>query len=221
MMKKRVFVLILLLFVTFFITAGYKSEMTRHFDLQAGYESAWSLNVEPIPAQSLSYVAGMPFSIEDPMVLGASSQGREIAKWSVLSNQDFRIHIYGSKWKGKMYPVITGEEGGVIQNPDYNGDGLDYILTFTYRLGYVADGVEQTADGDFQYKTSEGGGENYFSIVSKHTTGEGANAFIGSVDGSIFFCFDEASANQIKNNGDALPSGDYMAYLTIELESRQ
>ena len=206
-MKKRVLVMILLSFVIFSITAGYKSEMTRYFDLQAGYESAWSLNVEPIPAQSLSYVAGMP--------------GREIAKWSVLSNQDFRIHIYGSEWNGKMYPVITDENGGMIKNPDYTGDGLDYILTFTYRLGYVADGVEQTADGEFQYKTSEGGGENYFSIVSKHTTGEGENAFIGSVDGSIFFCFDVASANQIKNSGDALPSGDYMAYLMIELESRQ
>lgn len=221
MMKKRVLVMILLSFVIFSITAGYKSEMTRYFDLQAGYESAWSLNVEPIPAQSLSYVAGMPFSIEDPMVLGASSQGREIAKWSVLSNQDFRIHIYGSEWNGKMYPVITDENGGMIKNPDYTGDGLDYILTFTYRLGYVTNGVEQTVDGEFEYKTSENRGESYFTMIDAHEPGEGANAFIGSVDGSIFFRFDEASADCIENQGDTLPSGDYMAYLTIELESRQ
>lgn len=220
-MRKTHLIILLLILVLPNVNAAYVHETTRYFDLQAGYESAWSLNVEPIPAQSLSYVAGMPFSIEDPMVLGASSQGREIAKWSVLSNQDFRIHIRGSEWNGKMYPVITDENGGMIKNPDYTGDGLDYILTFTYRLGYVADGVEQTADGEFQYKTSESGGESYFSIVSEHTTGEGANAFIGSVDGSIFFCFDEASANSIENDGGALPSGDYMAYLTIELESRQ
>lgn len=220
-MKKRILVLILLSLVTFSFGEGYKSEMTRYFDLQAGYESAWSLSVEPIPAQSLSYIAGMPFSIEDPMVLGASSTGREIASWSVLSNVDFRIHIYGRNGNGQMYPVIIGEDAGVIQNPAYQGDGLDYILTFTYRLGYVTNGVEQTVDGEFEYKTSENSGESYFTMIDAHESGEGANAFIGSVDGSIFFRFDEASADRIENQGDTLPSGDYMAYLTIELESRQ
>lgn len=219
MMKKRVFILILLSFVTFFITAGYKSEMTRHFDLQAGYESAWSLNVEPIPAQSLSYVAGMPFSIEDPMVLGKSSQGREIATWSVLSNHDFRIRIYGSRWNGKMYPIdaSTGEPYKDA-NDSFRYQGLDYILTFTYRLGYVdSAGQQQTVSGDFQYRSSQY--EDFFYIVGEHTHEEEANAFIGSVDGSIFFRFDEQSVERIVEQQDTLPPGDYMAYVTIELEN--
>ena len=70
-MRKLLF-LILFILLSSTLSAAYKGEMTRHFDLQAGYESASSITVTPIPAQSQSYIAGMPFSIEDEIVTGES-----------------------------------------------------------------------------------------------------------------------------------------------------
>ena len=90
-MRKNTLVIFLLLLSFSSFGKEYSLEMTRRFSLQAGFDSAMDISITPIAAQSQSYIAGMPFSIEDGQVqYQNTSQGREIARWNVLSNTDFR-----------------------------------------------------------------------------------------------------------------------------------
>lgn len=220
MMKKTPLILSLVL-VLANINAAYVSEMTRHFDLQAGYESASAIHITPIPAQSQSYIAGMPFSIEDPIVTGESDIGREIATWTLLSNVDFNIVVSPGKDDGKMYPIdrATGEP---YKNEDgkYTYKGLDYTLTFRYQLGYVHEGGEYNAPiSRFIYHSSEG--HTVFNRITEgYKEDNEENTFIGTANGSIFFKFDDTSSTRIKTDPDSLPAGDYMAYVTITLEDK-
>lgn len=205
--------------------ANYQAEMTRFFALQAGYEEASVLTITPIPAQSHSYVSGMPFSIEDEAVQyqNENSRGREIASWSVLSNQDFNIRIEGDP----MYPVDEkGEKKKYDEINGYEYEGLGYILTLQYRLGYVVDGEEySTPETQIEFNSTQG--NQIYTTLTEGYTG-GANEFIGGVDGAIFFRFDEASSKRIADNpgepatndSEGLPSGDYLAYVKITLESK-
>lgn len=219
MMKKTSLILSLVL-VLANINATYVSEMTRHFDLQAGYESASAIHITPIPAQSQSYIAGMPFSIEDPIVTGESDIGREIATWTLLSNVDFNIVVSPGKDGGKMYP-IDRETGEPYKNEEgkYKYEGLDYTLTFRYQLGYVRGDSEYDAPVSlFTYESTNG--KTVFNELTDGYTVNDENNFIGTVNGSIFFKFNDASSYRIENEPASLPAGDYMAYLTITLEDK-
>lgn len=226
-MRKLLFLILsILLSSTLTLSAAYKGEMTRHFDLQAGYETASSITVTPIPAQSQSYIAGMPFSIEDELVTGESELGREIASWTLLSNVDFNIIVSGSGWNSndpKMYPVDESGERKKHLNADgiesiYKG--LDYYLTFRFQLGYVKDGKEYSSPvTDFEYHSADGS-TTYNTLTDGYGYEDGLNSFIGTVNGSIFFRFDEQSSLRIKDEQDPLPEGDYLAYITITLEDK-
>lgn len=217
---RRTSLILSLVLVLANINAAYVSEMTRHFDLQAGYESASAIHITPIPAQSQSYIAGMPFSIEDPIVTGESNIGREIATWTLLSNVDFNIVVSPGKYDGKMYPIdrTTGEP---YKNEDgtYTYKGLDYTLTFRYQLGYVRGDSEYDAPVSlFTYESTNG--QTVFNELTDGYTVNDENNFIGTVNGSIFFKFNDASSARIEDESDSLPAGDYMAYLTITLEDK-
>ena len=219
MMKKTpLFLSLILVFAN--VNAYYAPEMTRHFDLQAGYDSASSIHITPIPAQSQSYIAGMPFSIEDPIVTGESDIGREIATWTLLSNVDFNIVVSPGKDGGKMYP-IDRETGEPYKNEDgkYKYEGLDYTLTFRYQLGYVRGDSEYDAPVSlFTYESTNG--HTVFNELTDGYTVNDENNFIGTVNGSIFFKFNDTSSTRIKTDPDSLPAGDYMAYVTITLEDK-
>ena len=121
---RKTHLIILLIFVLANVNAAYVHETTRHFDLQAGYGATSSINITPIPAQSQSYVVGMPFSIEDPMVT------------------DSMRHV-----DAKGEPVMN-EDGS------YEHEGLDYILEFRYLLGYVGEGnTQDSREGEFTYES--------------------------------------------------------------------
>lgn len=217
---RRTSLILSLVLVLANINAAYVSEMTRHFDLQAGYESASAIHITPIPAQSQSYIAGMPFSIEDPIVTGESDIGREIATWTLLSNVDFNIVVSPGKDDGKMYPIDRAT-GKPYKNEDgaYKYKGLDYTLTFRYQLGYVRGDSEYDAPVSlFTYESTNG--HTVFNELTDGYTVNDENNFIGTVNGSIFFKFNDTSSTRIKTDPDSLPAGDYMAYVTITLEDK-
>lgn len=217
---RRTSLILSLVLVLANINAAYVSEMTRHFDLQAGYESASAIHITPIPAQSQSYIAGMPFSIEDPIVTGESDIGREIATWTLLSNVDFNIVVSPGEYGGKMYPIdrATGEPYKK-EDGTYKYEGLDYTLTFRYQLGYVRGDSEYDAPVSlFTYESTNG--QTVFNELTDGYTVNDENNFIGTVNGSIFFKFNDASSARIEDESDSLPAGDYMAYLTITLEDK-
>ena len=218
MKKTPLFLSLILVFAN--VNAYYAPEMTRHFDLQAGYDYASSIHITPIPAQSQSYIAGMPFSIEDPIVTGESDIGREIATWTLLSNVDFNIVVSPGKDDGKMYPIdrATGEPYKK-EDGTYKYEGLDYTLTFRYQLGYVRGDSEYDAPVSlFTYESTNG--KTVFNELTDGYTVNDENNFIGTVNGSIFFKFNDASSYRIENEPASLPAGDYMAYLTITLEDK-
>ena len=214
-MRKNTLVIFLLLLSFSSFGKEYSLEMTRRFSLQAGFDSAMDISITPIAAQSQSYIAGMPFSIEDGQVqYQNTSQGREIARWNVLSNTDFNIKISGTK----LFPV---DETGQMMTTK---KGLDYYLVFDYRLGYVTASGQYEATGTEEYYSANG--TEYFTDLTEGYTGD-VNAFIGGVDGSIFFRFDEASSVRIASDSsndssseDYLPPGDYHAEVTITLEGK-
>ena len=213
---RKTHLIILLILVLPNVNAAYVHETTRHFDLQAGYGATSSINITPIPAQSQSYVVGMPFSIEDQLVTDKSGVGREIATFTLLSNVDFNIIIEPAEpHDGKMRHVddVRNEDG------TYEYDGLDYILTFRYLLGYVGDGNSQSSrKSEFTYESRNG-----TEIISDLTIGYTGkeNDFIGTANGAIFFRFDETSSSIIKDPNNTLPAGDYMAHVKITLEAKK
>lgn len=216
--RKSAIISVLLLFASVcFAAAPYKMEITRHFTLQAGYDNAAEISIEPVVAQGQSYIAGMPFNIEDKQVQhGQTEQGREIARWNVLSNTNFNMKVSGTK----LLPV---DENGDVQNQI---KGLEYYLTFTYSIGYVdASGEQRTATGEREYYSADASSGEFVGFIPSHTEDSTLNQFIGGVDGSIFFVFDEKSSTRIQSDEsdsstseDYLPSGDYKATVTVVLE---
>ena len=222
MTRKSVFILIFsFILASFcFAVAPYKMEITRHFTLQAGYEAAAEISITPVVAQGQSYIAGMPFNIEDKQVQhGVTEQGREIARWDVLCNTNFNMKVSGTK----LQPVDIN--GNVKEG--FEDDGLDYNLTFTYTIGYVdADGTQRTATGEKVYYTADAQSGEFVGLIPTHTEDQALNQFIGGVDGSIFFVFDDSSSKRIQSpdsddstHEDYLPPGDYLATVTVVLES--
>ena len=219
-MKRIALLFILLSIIVSSISAkSYHMEITRQFTLQAGYDYASEIHVSPVVAQGQSYIAGMPFNIEDRQVQhGVTEQGREIARWDVLSNTDFNMKVSGTKLQH-----VNADTGTVDPADD---DGLDYYLTFTYTIGYVdAAGNPKSFTGEREYHSAEPSTGIFGSLIPDHTADAEKNPFIGGVDGSIFFVFDEASSERIRSvdSGNPyseayLPAGDYMATVTVVLE---
>ena len=176
---------------------------TDGFMIQAAYGPTCKVNIREIPAQSSSYIGGMPFNIEEALVqYGMSDYGRRIANFDIISNVPFTINITANKM------IHDGE--------NQPAEDLHYILTFQYLLGYYENGVINE------------GNDTIHSVISR--TGLGTNwnleatsdpdTFLGTVDGTIYFMFDEESSSFIAGSNDAtLPVGNYTAEVIIEVIS--
>ena len=216
-MKRYLLILVSLSMLSAVISAAYREELTKPFTIQAGYQSAMDISVTPIAAQTQSYLAGMPFDIESQQVwYGYTEHGREIANWSILSNTGFDLRIKADP----MYPV---EDDGVTKKAGYTGEGLDYILELQYIIGYpVESGEVESVSGSISCSSADG--EVVFeNISSGYATGDSDDPhFIGSVDGSIFFIFDENSSDRIIaaaedfDNAD-VPAGRYGAQVVFTM----
>ena len=206
-MKRKliIFAFSILMFISF-LHAERKE--TRSFDIQGAYGEVCEIYVEPIPAQSQTYVAGMPFSIEDATVQpGATTAGgRYIADWGFISNTDVNLYVMGE--------YLTSVE--TLPKSENHAE-LPYTLTFEYELAYNdADGTVTSFTGTFEYTNSSG--ENYYKYEIIPSGINAESGFLGALNGAIYFEF----VNTIKSSSsyDSYPAGDYTANVYVVIEEK-
>ena len=230
-MKKIMSMLILLLLSLSLFAGTWSEAVNRSFTIQGGYGEVVKVVFTKIPTQSSSFAIGMPFDIEGELVqYSITEDGREISYWSLVSNTNFKLKITAGK--------LTSEGTYTDSTGKYNDKGstdkakLDYIMKFTYSLGYVQGGAQQTATGYFTINTATGtatyakpgSGEQtvpaeddvYTVDIMPDTVGLST---IGSVDGSVYFMFTSGSTSRIKNDPETVPSGNYTATVTISVNT--
>ena len=212
---------------------SWKEQISRNITLQGGYGTVMKAKFERIPTQSSSFTIGMPFDIEGRLVqYNRTSNGREIAYWSIISNSNFQFTISAQK--------LTSE------NP-YNGTDnteLDYIMTFTYTFGYALSADERgTKTGSFSFNT-ETNECTYVNSKDEQVTKSGTiktvnndvyyeypfdiipsdvdtnNGLIGSVNGSVYFMFTSNATNKIQNEKSSVAFGNYSATITLNVTKK-
>ena len=208
MKRNKLLILLMILFSPLFLSGAIESVKSESFKIQAGFGDVSEVYVTEIPAQSSSFLEGMPFNIEDTIVKYSNGgRGRTIAHFSVISNLNCKIAVDAENLKWESNP----------ENPMANTPAeLSYILNFDYNVAYTA------PDGSVQYSANDTG----FSVAS-NKKGEGEPLFTGEIpkntylsimDGSISFMFDEATSNRIHNTPDDVPVGTYKGKVIITLE---
>lgn len=227
---KRIIVLISVLMLSVFtLSATVTSKVQRRIVVQGAYDSVTKVVFSPISTQSGSFALGMPFDIEGRLVqYGQTENGREISKWSLVSNTKFKLKVKVGKLTYKK-----------TNTSDTNSCELDYIIKFTYEFGYYdSSGSAQSLSGYFSFDTGEndGKGRSYYlsssgSIEYGTPDTDGyfeidimpavqSDSIVGSVDGSVYFMFTQTSTNKIQNQADTVPSGDYEAQVIINIEEK-
>ena len=231
-MKKFCLTLMILLSGIFMLHSKYAHQMSKPLELQAAYGQVAYVSVTPLPSQGQAYIQGMPFNIEESYVLSTvkdkdgnlvpgSENGRLIANWSMISNSKVKLRITTTP----------------MTHVSKESDKLNYYLHFTYLMGY-SDG-NNNVELDTQYfnipmkendpvsimKASDSQSVyevDPFEVITDFT--EGGSSYIGSLDGGIYFQFDENSSQAIYNqrgiaDSSNIPAGNYTANVTIELIS--
>ena len=205
---KRVIVFLIISFSILSVFAEYKSVKSTSFKIQAGFGEISEVYIEEIPAQSSTFLEGMPFNIEDQIVqFSNGGRGRTIAYFSVLSNTNCKISVYANnlKWQEGT--------GGVSAA---SSEDLSYILNFDYKVAYTS------SDGSVEYSPNDTG----FQIRSG-VANEGASLFTGIIpensylsilDGQVSFMFDSDTSNRIRNDAESVPAGLYTGSVVITLE---
>ena len=177
------------------------------FMIQAGYEEACSVVVHEIAAQSASYIGGMPFNIEENIVAyNPADVGRRIATIDIISNTRFRMTVTSD---GPMKHIENDGVRTVTSTP------LNYILTFQFLLGYYEGGnINESATTTIRYRTA--GSDTSWTIGASPDP----ETFLGTVDGTIYFMFDQAASAFIASSDDtSLRPGNYDSTVTIRVEA--
>ena len=195
---RKYLILSLLMLLSAALSAVPAPDVMRTISLQGAYDDVLSVSVVPIAAQTGHYRYGMPFDIQDSSVQNNIYRGRPVANWTCLANTPFRVTVSAEPLKH------------VTEN--YS---LDYIVTFSYNLAYNIGNAAQNVSGMFEYSTKRGmlttgGGE--FDELDKADKA----SFMGSVDGTVFFRFEERLETAIDNEA---PAGNYEAEVTLTLEA--
>lgn len=228
-MKRIIVLLSVLVLSVFMLSATVTSKVQRRIVVQGAYDSVTKVVFSPISTQSGSFALGMPFDIEGRLVqYGETENGREISKWSLVSNTKFKLKVK----VGKLTYKKTDKD-------DTNSCELDYIIKFTYDFGYYdSSGTAQDLSGFFSVDTGEndGKGRSHYldsSGTIKYGTPDDDGYFdidimpavqkdslVGTVEGSVYFMFTQAATNQIQKQADTVPSGDYEAQVIIKIEEK-
>lgn len=214
--------------------SNWKEQISRNITLQGGYGTVMKAKFERIPTQSSSFTIGMPFDIEGRLVqYNKTSNGREIAYWSIISNSDFEFTISAQKLTSEM--AVDGT----------NHTELDYIMTFTYTFGYALSANERgTKTGSFSFNT-ETNTCTYVDATNMQVTKDGSktidennktyykypfdiipegvstdDGLIGSVNGSVYFMFTQTATNKIQNEPSSVMSGNYSATITLNVKKK-
>ena len=181
------------------------------FPIQAGYGEVCDIIIEAIPAQSMAYIAGMPFDIEDAIVAYNSSVlegGRTIAKFNILSNTPFKI-----SFEGEPMRYMTSD-GQTQYSRDYTD--LHYYLYFDCSIGVYSNGVLVPMGQEIiSFHSSDENPPSWSSEISMDT-----DSYVGNVEGNIRFMFDEDTTTFINTEAtDAnLPPGAYGADVRVYIE---
>lgn len=237
-MKKLCLILMILISGIFMLYSGYAHQMSKPLELQAAYGQVAYVSVTPLPAQGQSYIQGMPFNIEEsyvlstvydsnknPIILG-SENGRLIANWSMITNTKVKLRISTTPMK----------------HVSKNSSELSYYLHFTYLAGYTdASGDEISLNTEYfnipmknndpvsviKSDVSVSGYTNTYEVDLFAEITNFANdetSYIGSLDGGIYFQFDQNSTQLIDNqrsnpDSTSVPAGNYTAQVLVELIS--
>lgn len=208
-MKKITVLLALLITLSgLFASSSTPKVITKSIPIQGAFGQVAHIAVETIPAMANAYMHGIPFNIEEPYVWYGSGEGRQVAYWSFISNTAFEIEITAEPMKY----ADTGLADDIVP--------LEYVLYFSCMPSYI--NAEGTSVTNAQYS---------FTVESGKTTRwtefnnvENTSSYIGSVNGSIYFQFNERSTNRIKltenfnkNNRSDLPAGSYVAQVTMKI----
>ncbi len=238
-MKKLCLTLMVLLSGIFMLHSGYVHQMSKPLELQAAYGQVAYVSVTPIPAQGQSYIQGMPFNIEESYVLSTitdengkvipgSENGRLIANWSLISNTKVKLRISTNPMK----------------HVSKNSSNLNYYLHFTYLAGYTDTSGNEVSLNTEYFNVPMKGNDPVSVIKSDVPVSEYTNtyevdpfaeitnfandetSYIGSLDGGIYFQFDEDSTELIykekgKADSTSIPAGNYTAWVLIEMVSQE
>ena len=225
MKMKRISIALLFFIISLSLSAKV-TDRTKSFRLQGGYDAVIDVNVTGIAAQQMQGLTGMPFDIIDKSVLSSNrGDGREIARWSMLSNVPFLVKIEATSMHNES--LIEGQ---------WNDDNsLDYQMLLSYKLVYEDGNTTSVKDSDLiihtgrKSQTPEYAGypisESNYKTLFCFDIFEGvplidANTFVGSLDGSIYFKFDDDSSVRVFDN-TLIPGGNYTATLKITLETKE
>ena len=210
--KKLILCLLILTTILLPCTAVIEEVRSDSFTIQAGYGQVCDIIIEAIPAQSMSYIAGMPFDIEDAIVSYNSSElegGRTIARFSILSNTPFKISFEGEPMR---YMSMDGENEYSTAYTD-----LHYYLYFDCTIGIYQNGVLIPRGQEiFSYLSRNDEEQSWspsLSLIDK-------DSYVGNVEGNIRFMFDEETTSFINNeaNDVNLPPGTYGAEVYVYIE---
>ncbi len=198
----RVISIALAILVSFCMPAGaaYVPVRSDSFSLQAGYGESMEVSVKEIPAQSNAYIAGMPFDIEERLVqYGATPDGRRIATIDLISNTPFTLEISG--------PEMTHLGGESTE------ESLHYILNFNVTIGSYENGTSVGHQEEFSFRS-----RSAESVVWTPSISNDEDTFLGSVNGYIYFMFDQETSNFISTSDDtSIPPGEYGADVVITI----
>ena len=203
---------------------SYISEISRPIQLQGAVDEIASVEFDAISAQTQSYLIGMPFNILDQTVQHSAGVGRVIARWSMLSNTLFDL-------KFNVVKYLHHEEDTNVDRPLY------FILTLTYNLSYYDNNSAKSVLGSITFNATEtpsvtneiqiqGQGNpivlspsstdpTRISVIPESVVPD-IGAFIGSVDGIVYFKFAAGQESNL-DSMEYAPSGDYSADIQVEV----
>lgn len=221
-MKKLLTLCLIALIALCDITAVPKDH-TKSFRLQGGYAETIAVSVTGIAALEMQGIVGMPFDIQDKLVLSSNKgDGREIAKWSMISNTPFYIIVKATSMHNKS--LVGGQ---------WNADNsLEYQMVISYKLVYDDDGYAVTKVANLFFDTekktaipdSKVTKIDAFTTEFKFDIFDGLSTdkekFVGSLDGSIYFKFTDSSTINVFDD-TKIPPGNYSATVTITLETKE
>ena len=187
--------------------------ITKNITIQGAFGEVAKIAVDPVPAMANSFMHGMPFNIEEPYVWFGYGEGRLIAYWSYISNSNFSIEIEAEPMR------YEGESAKDIEP-------LTYILKFSSIPSYINSAGESISNTPYSFNVPVNSTTS--NTIYKWTELENITrqdgTYIGAVNGSIYFQFDETATNRIKSNDNLnknntadLPSGSYSANVTLRM----
>ena len=213
---KKIITLISLLCTLLPLFPAAAQVRTEPIMLQAGFGDMLDIYITEIPAQSSSYLEGMPFNIEDTIVMAGSGRGRTIAYFDIMANTNCRIKVNAKDLVFAADPSDPDSTGG--------GSSLSYVLDFDYEVAYTdANGSTSFSPSNTGFTVNSTSGDEMRSFDLYSGGNRMPDTILSIRNGIISFKFDSATSDRIHNpnadNGGEVSPGLYKGEVTVELEA--